>query len=373
MTPPAFQYAHASHRQMDKLLNACAKQLSGPFTQSLGIIYITDSLHDQFPVINNYFKDLTGIPHWVGTVGMGIIGGDTEYYDEPAIAIMLCDFDANDFAIMPTLFNNLEPFMTQVESWHQKNTISCGLLHADPSNTETQTLLEQLHKNTINTQFVGGLTSSRGTLPQVSDTLTTGGLSGVLFSDNIPIITNLSQGCTPIGHAHEVTKSERNLVITLDDEPALDVFKKNIGEVLARDIQRTSGYIFAGIPTDTNHPDDYMIRNIIGADETNNIFSIGDYIEEGQQLMFCRRDGNTAQKDMMRMLEELKQQLNSAPRGGVYISCLGRGKYQFGDNSEEVAMIHNALGDFPLIGFYANGEIFNANLYSFTGVLILFK
>lgn len=369
----AFQYAHASNRQIDKLLNECAQQLSGPFTQQLGIIYITDALHDQFPVISNYLKDLTAIPHWVGTVGMGIIGGDTEYYDEPAIAVMLCDIDADDFAIMPALIDNLEPFITLVENWHLHNSLPFGLLHADPSNSETQLLLQQLHERITNTQFIGGLTSSRGSLPQLSDRLTSGGLSGVLFSDNVSIVTNLSQGCTPIGPVRNITQSERNLVITLDNEPALDIFKQDIGEVLARDIQRTSGYIFAGIPTDSEHPDDYMIRNIIGVDENHGIFAIGDFIKDEQQLMFCRRDGNTAQKDMTRMLDEIKQQLNSTPRGGVYISCIGRGRHQFGDHSEEVAMIHKTLGDFPLIGFYANGEIFNANLYSFTGVLMLFE
>jgi small ligand-binding sensory domain FIST len=30
------------------------------------------------------------------------------------------------------------------------------------------------------------------------------------------------------------------------------------------------------------------------------------------------------------------------------------------------------LGDFPLVGFYAGGEISNARLYGYTGVLVLF-
>jgi len=369
----AFQFAHARHWQINKLLDNCARQLHGPFTQSLGIVYITDALHDQFPAINNYLKDLTGIQHWVGTVGMGIIGGGTEYYDEPAIAVMLCDFDEKDFLVLPALINNLEPYVTQTESWHLSNHATHGLVHGDPHNPLLQTLIQQLHKHTNKTQFVGGLSSSRESTPQVSDTLTIGGLSGVLFSDNIPIITNLTQGCTPIGPVHKVTESERNQIASLDNEPALSIFKNDIGEVLARNIQSTAGYIFAGISTDSETPDDYMIRQITGIDENSQMFAIGDYIKQGQQLMFCRRDGNTAQQDMMRMLEDVKQQLHSTPRGGIYISCIGRGEKQFGNHSEEVTMIHNTLGEFPLIGFYANGEIFNGNLYGFTGILMLFE
>jgi small ligand-binding sensory domain FIST len=35
-------------------------------------------------------------------------------------------------------------------------------------------------------------------------------------------------------------------------------------------------------------------------------------------------------------------------------------------------MIHETLGEFPLVGFFANGEIFNQRLYGYTGVLTLF-
>ena len=72
------------------------------------------------------------------------------------------------------------------------------------------------------------------------------------------------------------------------------------------------------------------------------------------------------------MLKELKSRLNSPIKGGLYISCLGRGREQFGDHSEEVRFIHSILGDFPPVGFFANGEIHKSTLYGFTGVLTLF-
>jgi len=75
---------------------------------------------------------------------------------------------------------------------------------------------------------------------------------------------------------------------------------------------------------------------------------------------------------MERMLLELKSRLSSPIKGGVYVSCLGRGREQFGDNSEEVRFIHSVLGDFPMVGFFANGEIHKNSLYGFTGVLTLF-
>jgi small ligand-binding sensory domain FIST len=88
--------------------------------------------------------------------------------------------------------------------------------------------------------------------------------------------------------------------------------------------------------------------------------------------MFCRRDANTAREDFSRMLAGLKQRLSAPPRGGVYVSCLGRGAQLFGEDSQELEQIRDELGDFPLVGFYANGEVSQNRLYGYTGVLTLF-
>ena len=44
----------------------------------------------------------------------------------------------------------------------------------------------------------------------------------------------------------------------------------------------------------------------------------------------------------------------------------------FGTDSEELKMISRALGEIPLVGFFANGEISHKRLYGYTGVLPVF-
>ena len=75
---------------------------------------------------------------------------------------------------------------------------------------------------------------------------------------------------------------------------------------------------------------------------------------------------------MQRLVDDLWKRVYGTPRGGLYYSCLGRGVALFGDDSAELKMIQETLGDFPLVGFFANGEIFNQRLYGYTGVLTLF-
>ena len=60
------------------------------------------------------------------------------------------------------------------------------------------------------------------------------------------------------------------------------------------------------------------------------------------------------------------------PRGAVYIACNGRGAALFGLQGVEQQIVREQLGDIPLIGFSANGEIFRGALYGYTGVLALF-
>ena len=60
-------------------------------------------------------------------------------------------------------------------------------------------------------------------------------------------------------------------------------------------------------------------------------------------------------------------------RGAVYISCNGRGGPHFGAPSEELKIVQRALGDVPLVGFFAAGEIARRHLYGYTGVLTVFR
>jgi small ligand-binding sensory domain FIST len=59
-------------------------------------------------------------------------------------------------------------------------------------------------------------------------------------------------------------------------------------------------------------------------------------------------------------------------RGGIYISCAARGPNQFSPPERETDIIRQTLGDFPIAGFFANGEISRNQVYAYTGVLALF-
>ena len=55
------------------------------------------------------------------------------------------------------------------------------------------------------------------------------------------------------------------------------------------------------------------------------------------------------------------------------MSCSGRGGPHFGAPSAELQIVRRALGDVPLAGFFAGGEIARHHVYGYTGVLTVFQ
>ncbi|MDJ0779227.1 MAG: FIST N-terminal domain-containing protein [Gammaproteobacteria bacterium] len=368
-----FQLGHASGAGADCLVDDCLQQL-GPVDSSanLGFVYATDALAPELDAVLTRLREATAIPHWTGTVGVGICATGREYYEQPALAVMLAGFPEPALCAVPPLREGVGTFTDSAAAWLRQDAFHFGILHADPGNPASPGLIAELSEATPGAFFVGGLTSSHGENPQVADAVTGGGISGVLFSSEVPVVSGHTQGCTPIGAKHVITSCQHNVLIELDGRPALDVFKQDIGEVMAQDLQRVAGYIFAGIPIRGSDTGDYMVRNLMGIDPEQGLVAIGEIVEPGTEVMFCRRDGNSAREDMLRMLADIRGRLDGRARGAVYYSCLGRGRYQFGANSEELGFIRAELGDIPLVGFFANGEIFHNRLYGYTGVLTVF-
>ncbi|APZ44255.1 FIST signal transduction protein [Acidihalobacter ferrooxydans] len=369
-----FALAHTTGTHAQTLVADLLRQLGPQPDATIGFIYASDALAAQLEDILDALRTATGVQHWVGSVGMALSVTGHEYYDSPALAVMLADFPPQLLREVPPLRDNVEDFVGSCHDWLERHDGSVfGVLHGDPGNPATPLLIEQLAERLPRLFAVGGITSSQSENFQVAGgKVVKGGVSGVLFAPEIAVATGHTQGCTPSGPQRRITRSRRNVLVELDDRPALEVLKADIGEVLARDLNRLGGYIFAGLPVRGNDDGDYLVRNLIGIDTTQNLVAIGDYAQEGAQLMFCRRDGNTARIDLLRMLGDLQGRIAAPPRGALYVSCLGRGRHQFGAESQELELIRQELGDVPLLGFFANGEIFANRLYGYTGVLTLF-
>jgi len=367
----AFAYACAASPNWRDAARECLTQL-GPISDetNFGFVYITDSIASEARSILDYLRVNTGVYHWIGSVGMGVCATGREFYDRPAMAVMLCSFEPESFQVFSGLRSPED--IERLPMHFEGIPANFAVVHADPRTVNLDRLVDHFAGALESGFLTGGLSSSRNEYVQIADVVTKGGMSGVMFSDQVVVSTRLTQGCSPIGPRHSITGAQQNVLVTLDGRAALDVFREDIGETMWRDIDHLGSTLFAGLSVHTSDHEDYLVRNLVGIDPTNKLVAIGDTAREGSEIMFCRRDDLSAAEDMSRMLESIKSGLYRRPRGAVYYSCIGRGANLFGARSEELGMIRDSLGEVPLVGFFGNGEISHNRVYAYTGVLTLF-
>ena len=341
-----FAYAHAAAPTWRECVSACAGRIGRP-GGGLGFVYFTDALVDSASHILQELQQRTGVEDWVGSVGVGVLATGAEYQEEPAIAAMVAD-------VAPfSVFSGRSPL---------KGKAHFAVVHADPAAPDVAGLIADMSAKVASGFLVGGLSSSRLRTVQIANAVLSGGLSGAAFAPEVAVATRLTQGCVPYPGRFRVTGCADNVIATLDGRPALDVLKEVVGN------ERN---VLVGLPVPGSDTGDYTARNLVGIDPRNKLIAIGDGVEPGTELLFCKRDRDAAREDLERISRELISNI-PRPRGALYFSCLARGEHMFGARGAELGLIRRALGEVPLVGFFCNGEISRDRLYGYTGVLTLF-
>ncbi|MBI4185402.1 MAG: FIST C-terminal domain-containing protein [Proteobacteria bacterium] len=355
----------------EALLERCLDALDPPARANLGFVYVSDHLAAALPAIIAALVRETGIRDWVGTIGLGVCTSGREHYDVPAISLLVGALPERSYLMLPTLSRPLTGFEERARRWLAANQPPFGVVHGDPANGAIPAILDSLAEAS-GAFLVGGLTASRVGSRQVAGGMTEGGVSGVLIGPEVAVATGLSQGCLPLGRAHTITEGVDNVVMALDDRPALDVLIEDAGEGSERDPVRAARFLHPAFPVPGSDTRDYLVRNLTGVDRARGWIEVGEEVEPGMRMMFCKRDPESARADLEAMLEGLRGRIKGPPKAGIYVSCVGRGPFMFGPEEGELAAIRRVLGGFPLAGFYANGEISHNRLYGYTGVLTLF-
>jgi small ligand-binding sensory domain FIST len=395
-----FRHGHATHPDWRMATELALAQIEGRQGKpgwtaggNLGFVYVTPRLAPHAEQIVALLQTRTGVSDWVGTCGDSIIATGVEYDDEPAIALMLAELPAEGFRVFSGAH---PPPPAGTLTADGSVAASAALVHADPATPDLAELVEDLAGKVTGAMLFGGISSGRADpIPQVAGRVLSGGLSGVVFSAQVELLMRVTQGCSPLAGEHVISSCQSNLIKSLDGQPALDVLLSDLGvtesarssrdgETLLRAMPaaRMRSGILVGLasgeaPRTARRPGfgDYIVRNLVGIDPHNRLVAVSALPREGDRAVFCTRDAQAAHADLMRICTELREELETegrSIRGGIYVSCLARGKALFGSASAEVGLLQSQLGDFPLVGFFANGEIAGQQLYGYTGVLTLF-
>ena len=416
-----FLHAHATHPDWRMALALAAAQIEAQRSEpgataapTLAWVYFSDyygahaaallaELHQRWPGVQ-----------WVGASGVGVAASGVEYFDEPALVLMLAEIPRDRFRV----FSGARPL-----GGFKAHTAN---VHADPAGNDADELVRDMSARTATGYLFGGLASSRSKAVHIAEDVLSGGLSGVAFDARVALVSRVTQGCQPIGSTRTVTAVERNVVISLDGEGALDCLMKDL-KLAGTDpraalpvLRQTLIGLSDASPSESAQAEldsgtalrgrfdhvarrgafgpDTRVRQLVGLDPGRRGIAIGDIAEVGSQIAFCTRNTEAARRDLMRICAEVREEVEpetlpieaalalkgaaigqAAARpshgiaGAIYVSCAGRGGAHFGAPSAELAIVKHALGDVPLVGFFASGEIAREHLYGYTGVLTVFR
>ncbi len=362
-----FAYAHASDANLRSLAENCAVQLSHARGHTIGFVYVTNPLAGALGEIVEILKERTGVGMWFGTVGIGVCASGAEHFGVPAIAALTGRFQEDAYRVVGSLSAPEDAGAELTQGFAG----TFGVVHGDPRNPRTPEIVAELaHRG--GAYLVGGLSAAQTEFPQAAGGIVEGGVSGVLLGGRLRVAMGLTQGCSPIGPTHTVTRGEGHVVATLDGRPAFDVLCEDLGVADGVDPSPWLGNIHVALPVAGSDDSDYLVRNLVGIEPSNSFVVIAGEVADGDRMLFVRRDAESAEKDLRRMLDALKEGLPGAPKAGLYYSCVARGPNLFATPGHEMKAIEDAFGDVPMAGFFGNGEISNDRVYAYTGVLALF-
>ena len=126
----------------------------------LDFIYVTDALAGDLAAIVAFLKRTTSIADWVGSIGIGIVGGAHEYFDEPAMALLAVRLPPGGHCLISGASADPDAWR-DAAAWAGRVSPVLGIVHADPRMPDLPGAIEVLARDTA-TFLVGGLASSRG-------------------------------------------------------------------------------------------------------------------------------------------------------------------------------------------------------------------
>jgi hypothetical protein len=169
-------------------------------------------------------------------------------------------------------------------------------------------------------------------------------------------------GWSPFGPARKVTRSEHNVLFELDGEPALEVYKRYLGEH-AKDLP-ASGLLFPFAMLGSDHNEVGLIRTILGIDEAQGSLTLAGDIDTNGYLKLMHASTDALVDGAESAAEAAKaMQTPNGPALALLVSCVGRKLVMGGRVDEEVEAVADVIGkNTTLTGFYSYGEISPFNL-----------
>jgi hypothetical protein len=318
-----------------------------------------DDIQAGFEDITTHFKTSTII----GCSTSGEIHNDLLY--NSSLCVMVMKFENTTLALSTIHFDDVsesfdigKKIATELQNEHLKAifTLSDGL--GINGSQLTKGFANTLLNNVVVT---GGLAGDDANFSKtwvlvdnkpVSNYVTAIGFYG----DDFRIAYGSQGGWKKFGIDRMVTEAKDNVLYKLDDSPALEVYKKYLGDKSAE--LPSSGLLYPLMIKEAGSTES-KVRTILAVNEEEQSITFAGDIPNGSEVMFMKATFDELIEGASNAGNDLKNfDYDNQEAASIAISCVGR-KLVLGQKTEdELEAVYNLFGDnVEQIGYYSYGEI----------------
>lgn len=178
------------------------------------------------------------------------------------------------------------------------------------------------------------------------------------YGDSLDIGCGSKGGWDTFGPERIITKSKGNIVMEIDGEPALDLYKRYLGD-RANELP-SSALLFPLSIRKNFNAEEKLVRTILAVDHKNKTMTFAGDVPEGwcAQLMRANMDRLIEGASGAAQSAKSKSQVVNGDTLAIAVSCVGR-RLVLGERTEEEveATLQSYLAGTKQIGFYSYGEL----------------
>jgi small ligand-binding sensory domain FIST len=352
---------------LDAICDEVAAGLNGT-SPDLSFLFVSHAHANRFEQLAGLVCEKSGSRVLLGCTGETIVGGSEEIESGPAISLWS--------AVLPDA--EIVPFHVEFSS--TPDGIVCdglpsGLAEGtadvravfilgDPFSAVPKSMIDRFADELPGVPIIGGMASG-GAGPGTNRLFLnagsmTYGAVGAVIRGGPRIRSVVSQGCRPIGTHYLVTKAEENIVYELGGTAPVERLRELLPTLTERDQRLLQSGLHLGIVMneyqDTFARGDFLISNVMGTRPDDGAIVIGNLVRVGQTVQFHVRDADTADEDLVQLLEQDRISNSHPPQAALLFSCNGRGTRLFPEPNHDAETIQQRVGPIPLAGFFAQGE-----------------
>jgi hypothetical protein len=176
-----------------------------------------------------------------------------------------------------------------------------------------------------------------------------------LYGESLEITFSVYGGWTPFGPERLVTKSQGNLLYELDNKPALDLYKRYLGDK-AKDLPGAA--LLYPLNVQNFQEQQSIVRSILNIDETKNAMILAGDIPEQSKVQLMMTNVDNIANASERAAKQALQFRKNRPELAMLVSCIGRKLVLDQRVEEEIEEVTEVIGDDVVVsGFYSYGEI----------------